>query len=133
MLKLTDSEVNAQASRLVQTGSLTGHLTTDHQDQALSVIVQHPKYDANRHNDVETKLANVTGYKAKQILAAMAKMDLLGQKKTLVEIQNLVKRNKDSERIDWVYLMMGILWPKAAGVTPIVPYVTRMIDPRKFD
>lgn len=105
MLKPTRAEVAAQAGNLV-----SDLLSTEDQMDARTVIRQHPAYTSANYPDLEDRLAAVSGYEAQQILAALAKIDALGQKHSSVDIEGLVRRKKDTERVDWVLFILGVLW-----------------------
>lgn len=105
MLKPTRAEVAAQAGNLV-----SDLLSTEDQMDARTVIRQHPAYTSANYPDLEDRLAAVTGYEAQQILAALAKIDALGQKHSSVDIEGLVRRKKDTERVDWVLFIINVLW-----------------------
>lgn len=105
MLRPTTAEVNAQEGNLVD-----GLLSTNHQKGIRPLIRQHPAYTSANYPDLEVRLAEVAGYDAQQILAAVAKLDELGQKHTSLDLTGLVRRKKDTERVDWVLFIMNVLW-----------------------
>lgn len=111
MLKPTRSEITAQAPNLTPSGSLK----TEDQKDAAAIVRQHPDYSPTDYPDLVAKLAAVTAYDAQAILAALAKIDTLGQKMTELELDGLLTRKKAEERRAWAAYIMTVLWDGPAA------------------
>lgn len=110
MLRPTKAQTNAQDENLVD-----DHLSSDDQKGIRVLVRQHAAYNSGSYPDLNARLAAVTGFDAKQILASAELLDGAGQKHTSLELTGLVRRKKDVERVDWVLVIMSILWD---GIEP---------------
>lgn len=113
MLFPTPDEINAQAGNLV-TGD---KLSSDDQDAVsmiLSELFLRSDFDASDFPDTAEKLSDISGYRAKVILAAKKKILDLGSSAMRLDLAGVGKVTSDDERVDWARLILTALYQSPA-------------------